>query len=72
MTPPRRSPNTGRDAAISRWTVTWTFANGQTITQLWNGTVSTSGSAVTVTNVSYNGTVPAGGTNAVPALTCTA
>ncbi|WP_327010487.1 polysaccharide deacetylase family protein [Dactylosporangium sp. NBC_01737] len=71
------------NAAISRWTVKWTFANGQTINQLWNGTLSTSGSAITVTNVSYNGTVPAGGTtsfgftgtwngtNAVPALTCT-
>lgn len=70
-------------AAISRWTVKWTFANGQTITQLWNGTLSTSGAAVTVTNVSYNGGLPAGGTtsfgftgtwngtNAVPALTCT-
>jgi len=69
-------------AAISRWTVRWTFANGQTITQLWNGTLSTSGSAITVTNVSYNGAVPANGTtsfgftgnwngsNAVPALTC--
>ncbi|MEU0560300.1 polysaccharide deacetylase family protein [Dactylosporangium sp. NPDC006015] len=71
------------NAAISRWTVRWTFANGQTITQLWNGTLSTSGSAVTVTNVSYNGAVPANGTtsfgftgtwngtNAVPTLTCT-
>jgi peptidoglycan/xylan/chitin deacetylase (PgdA/CDA1 family) len=70
-------------AAISRWTVRWTFANGQTINQLWNGTLSTSGPAVTVTNMSYNGTVPANGTtsfgftgtwngtNAVPALTCT-
>ncbi len=73
------------NAAISRWTVGWTFANGQTITQLWSGTVTTSGSAVTVTNMSYNGSVPANGTttfgftgtwngttNAVPTLTCTA
>jgi peptidoglycan/xylan/chitin deacetylase (PgdA/CDA1 family) len=71
-------------AAISRWTVTWTFANGQTITQLWNGTLSASGSAITVANASYNGAVPANGTtsfgftgtwngtNAVPAPTCSA
>ncbi|MER7273922.1 cellulase family glycosylhydrolase [Dactylosporangium sp. NPDC000244] len=71
-------------SAISKWTVKWTFANGQTIGQLWNGTLSTSGSAVTVTNAAYNGTIPANGstefgftgtwsgTNAVPTLTCTA
>jgi peptidoglycan-N-acetylglucosamine deacetylase len=74
---------TAGSAAITRWTVKWTFANGQTINQLWNGTLSASGSAITVTNMSYNGSVPAGGTtsfgftgtwngaNAVPALTCT-
>ncbi|MFI5909881.1 polysaccharide deacetylase family protein [Dactylosporangium sp. NPDC051541] len=73
---------TAGNAALSRWTVKWTFANGQTITQLWNGTLSASGSAITVTNASYNGNVPAGGTtsfgftgnwngtNAVPSLTC--
>ena len=33
--------------AISSWTVGWTFANGQMVTQLWNGTVSQSGSAPT-------------------------
>jgi len=71
-------------AAISKWTVKWTLASGQTITQLWNGTLSTSGSAVTVTNAQYNGAVPANGstsfgftgawsgTNAVPTVTCTA
>jgi endo-1,4-beta-xylanase len=53
---------TNGSTARSSWTVKWTFANGQTITQLWNGTVSQSGSAVTVTNVSYNGTLGAGAT----------
>ena len=52
--------NTGT-VGISNWTLTWTFANGQTITQLWNGTATQSGSGVTVTNLSYNGTIPAGG-----------
>lgn len=48
-------------SAISGWTVTWTFANGEQITQLWNGSATTSGAAVSVTNVSYNGAIPAAG-----------
>jgi len=52
--------NTGT-TAISSWTLTWTFANGQTITQLWNGSATQSGSNVAVTNLSYNGSIPAGG-----------
>ncbi|WFE21234.1 cellulose binding domain-containing protein [Solwaraspora sp. WMMD937] len=48
--------------AINGWTVRWTLGSGQTISQLWNGSLSTSGSSVTVRNVDYNGTLPAGGT----------
>jgi len=55
--------NTGT-AAISNWTLTWSFANGQTITQVWNGNVVQSGANVTVTNMSYNGSIPAGGSYA--------
>ncbi len=72
--------NTGTTAWTS-WTLTWTFANGQTISQLWNGTETQSGANVTVKSLSYNGSIPAGGsyagmgfngtwngiTNAVPA-----
>jgi endo-1,4-beta-xylanase len=47
-------------SARTSWTVTWTFPSGQSISQLWNGTVTQSGSAVTVHNVSYNGTLGAG------------
>lgn len=48
-------------SAWSSWTLAFTFpASGQTITQLWNGTVSQSGQNVTITNLSYNGAVPAG------------
>jgi endo-1,4-beta-xylanase len=62
----------------SGWTVKWTFADGQTISQLWGGTVSQSGSSVTVTPASWNNTPPAtfgflaswNGTNAVPAVSC--
>ena len=52
--------NTGT-TALSNWTLTWSFANGQTVTQLWNGNVAQSGNKVTVTNMSYNGSIPAGG-----------
>ncbi|WP_432872329.1 arabinofuranosidase catalytic domain-containing protein [Microbispora rosea] len=46
---------------VDGWTLTWSFSAGQTITQLWNGTYTQSGSQVTVTNVSYNGAIPSGG-----------
>jgi len=52
--------NTGTTNWTS-WTLTWTFANGQTITELWNGTETQSGANVTVTNLSYNGSIAAGG-----------
>jgi hypothetical protein len=51
--------NTGD--AINGWTVTWTYANGQKITQLWNGTVTQTGAAVSVKDVGYNAAVPSGG-----------
>ena len=51
--------NTGT-VAISSWTLTWAFANGQTVTQLWNGSETQSGATVTVNNLSYNGTIAAG------------
>ncbi|MFC5834114.1 cellulose binding domain-containing protein [Nonomuraea insulae] len=51
--------NTGT-AATSAWTVGWTFANGQQITQIWGGTLGGSGSSVTVRNVSWNGTLAPG------------
>jgi hypothetical protein len=53
--------NTGT-TALNSWTLTWTFANGQTITSLWNGSETQSGAAVTVKNLSYNGTIAAGAT----------
>jgi hypothetical protein len=45
---------------INGWTLKFAFANGQTITSLWNGTPTQSGSAVTVTNLSYNGSIAPG------------
>jgi len=72
--------NTGT-TAIKSWTLKWSFANGQTITQIWNGTETQSGANITATSMSYNGSIPAGGsytgmgfngswnnsTNAIPA-----
>ena len=71
---------TAGSAAINGWTVRWTLASGQTVTQVWSGTLSTSGSTVTVTNAAYNGALApngsttfgllANGTATSPSLTC--
>jgi rhamnogalacturonan endolyase len=47
--------------ALNGWSLQFSFPNGQAITQLWNGTYTQSGSAVTITSLSYNATIPAGG-----------
>ncbi len=46
---------------VNGWRLTWSFPAGQSITQLWNGSYTQSGSQVTVTNASYNGGIPSGG-----------
>ncbi|WP_349877536.1 glycoside hydrolase N-terminal domain-containing protein [Micromonospora sp. HUAS YX12] len=48
-------------SAIRGWTVSWTFPNGQVINQIWSGTHTQNGANVTVRNVDYNGSLPAGG-----------
>ncbi|MBM2618430.1 cellulase family glycosylhydrolase [Actinoplanes sp. LDG1-06] len=75
---------TAGSSAIKGWTVSWTYGNGQTVSQAWNATVTSSGSSVTARNVSYNGSLAAGasaqfgflgawnGTNSTPTLTCSA
>jgi chitin-binding protein len=62
--------------------VKWTWPSGQSIANGWNANVSTSGSAVTATNMSYNGSLAGGanttfglqgnGNSVSPTLTCTA
>jgi len=52
--------NTGA-SGISAWTLTFSFPGDQKVTNAWNATVTQSGTAVTATNVSYNGNIPAGG-----------
>jgi len=49
-------------SALTNWTLTWKFANGQTVTSLWNGTVTQSGANVSVASMSYNANIAAGAT----------
>ncbi|CAA6813436.1 MAG: Cellulose-binding domain protein [uncultured Thiotrichaceae bacterium] len=44
--------NTGDD--LSGWEVTWNMPNSQTISHLWNGSYTQSGSQIKVTNVGWN------------------
>ncbi|MEV4756388.1 cellulose binding domain-containing protein [Micromonospora sp. NPDC049559] len=75
--------NTG-STAMTGWTAGWTFANGQTVSQVWGGTHTQNGAVVAVRNVSYNGNLAPNatttfgflgtwtGTNSVPApVSCT-
>jgi hypothetical protein len=72
----------GGSTALSGWTLTWSFANGQTIASSWNGAAAQSGANVTVSeqagqsweNIPANGSYSGfgfngtwnGTTNAVP------
>jgi lysophospholipase L1-like esterase len=47
--------------SLNGWSVRFTFGAGQQITQLWNGTVSQSGSAVTVSNPAWHPVIATGG-----------
>ncbi|MDG4759215.1 cellulase family glycosylhydrolase [Micromonospora sp. WMMD710] len=70
-------------SAITGWTARWTFANGQSVSQSWNATLTSSGAAVTARNVDYNGRLAAGasvsfgfiggwtGSNTKPEVSCT-
>ena len=51
-------------APINGWTLRWTFANGQVITQLWNGSFTQSAGNVAVTNLDYNRVIAANGGSA--------
>jgi hypothetical protein len=52
--------NTGT-SAINGWTLNFTFPGDQKITNTWNGVTTQSGEAVSITNMSYNATIPVGG-----------
>jgi mannan endo-1,4-beta-mannosidase len=73
---------TNGPVASTSWTVTWTFSDGQTITQLWSGQDTPNGASHSVRNMSYNGNLGPGqstsfgfngswsGSNSDPELTC--
>ena len=73
---------TAGSAGVRGWRASWTTASGQTISQVWNGTLTTSGSTATVSNTTYNGALGAGastsfgflasGQPSTPTVTCTA
>jgi mannan endo-1,4-beta-mannosidase len=76
---------TAGSAAITGWRVNWTWANGQSITQVWGANLTLGANPVVATNVSYNGNIAAGqsqtfgflaswnnSVNTNPAPTCTA
>lgn len=48
-------------SAISGWTLGWTFSGNQKIANIWNARFTQSGTSVTVTNQTYNSTIPANG-----------
>ncbi|GGN61208.1 hypothetical protein GCM10010112_18070 [Actinoplanes lobatus] len=72
----------GSSSVSSGWTATFTFVNGQKVSQAWNATVTQPGATVTARNADWNGRVAAGGTatfgflasssgtNTTPATTC--
>jgi lysophospholipase L1-like esterase len=70
-------------ASTSRWTATFSFANGQRVTQAWNATVTQNAAAVTARDAGWNGALAPGatatfgflgswsGANATPTVSCT-
>jgi lysophospholipase L1-like esterase len=46
---------------VTSWSLGFSLAGGQTITQLWNGSVTQSGTAVTVRNAAWNSSLGTGG-----------
>ncbi|MFF7280606.1 cellulase family glycosylhydrolase [Streptomyces griseorubiginosus] len=69
--------------ALSSWKVTWTWPGAQKVGSMWNASYTQTGSTVTATNASHNGSIPAGGSatfgfggtpggGGVPSVSCTA
>ncbi|MEW2380618.1 lytic polysaccharide monooxygenase [Micromonospora sp. NPDC047707] len=73
---------TAGGSAVRGWSVSWTFANGQQVSQAWNATVTRTGDTVVARNVDYNGSLGAGAsttfgfigsgnTSPIPVVACT-
>ena len=57
--------NTG--SAITSWTLGYSYAGNQKLSQGWSGNWSQSGTAITVTNASWNGSLAAGASTQIGA-----
>lgn len=53
--------NTGT-SAVNGWSLAFTLAPGQSVTNAWNATISPSSGQVSATNVNYNAAIAPGGT----------
>jgi carbonic anhydrase/acetyltransferase-like protein (isoleucine patch superfamily) len=49
-------------SAITGWTVSWTFASGQTVTQSWGTVMTGSGPTISAQNAAWNGALAANAT----------
>ncbi|HLX48529.1 MAG TPA: cellulose binding domain-containing protein, partial [Streptosporangiaceae bacterium] len=56
--------NTGT-TPVNGWTLKFTFPGDEKITNAWNGSASQNGANVSITNVSYNATIAAGGSTSL-------
>ena len=56
--------NTG-SAAWSAWSLGFAFPGNQKVSQGWSATWTQSGNQVTATSLSYNGSVPGGGSTSI-------
>ncbi|SFR05580.1 Cellulose binding domain-containing protein [Lentzea waywayandensis] len=52
--------NTG-STSVNGWTLQWSFANGQTVTDMWNAKARQSGATVNAANADYNPQIQPGG-----------
>jgi hypothetical protein len=52
---------TNNGPAMTSWSMTWTFLDGQQVQQGWSATIAQSGAKVTANSLSYNGNLPTGG-----------
>ncbi len=52
--------NTG-GTALTQWVLTWNWSGNQMITQAWNADLQSGGPQAALTNASWNGSIPAGG-----------
>ncbi len=53
--------NTG-STALTSWTLTWAYSGNQQLNNSWNSTYTQSGPTVTLTSMSYNGSIAPGAT----------